>query len=254
MGNQPTIIAHEMGLEATPLPTWTDDGSAIELCSTPVVPVSRVDIPEVPGAFQLLNVLSHREADAFINQAEQLGFHKDSPVSLPHSVRHNENLNWVVSEKIDRTIWQRSKEAVPENVNGQIAKGINARFRFYRYSAGDFFAPHTDGSWPGSRVINGELVANAYPQWHSQFSCLIFLNDDYAGGRTQFLVSKAASTESAKSSQDAEIVSVKSPKGAALCFPHGMHPLHCVHSSEPISAGTKYIIRTDILFGDRGAT
>ena len=138
MKNQPTIIAHEMGLEATSLPTWTDNGSAIELLSSPVDPVSRVDIPEVPGAFQLLNVLSHREADAFIDQAEQLGFHKDSPISLPHSVRHNKNLNWVVSEKIDHTIWQRSKEDVSENVNGQIAKGINARFRFYRYSSGIF--------------------------------------------------------------------------------------------------------------------
>ena len=136
MKKQPTIIAHEMGLEATALPAWTDDGSVIEFGPTPVAPVSRVDIPEVPGAFQLLNVLDHREADAFIDQAEQLGFHKDSPVSLPYSVRHNDNLNWVVSEQIDHTIWQRSKKDVPENVNGQIAKGINARFRFYRYSSG----------------------------------------------------------------------------------------------------------------------
>lgn len=28
---------------------------------------------------------------------------------------------------------------------------------------GDFFSPHTDGAWPGSRVINNSLVTNAYP-------------------------------------------------------------------------------------------
>jgi hypothetical protein len=250
MNSQPTIVTHEMGLEATALPTWTDDGRAIDLDSTPVEAVSRIIIPEVPGAFQLLNVLSIDEADTFIEQTERLGFHKDSPVSLPYSVRHNDNLNWVVSENIDQTIWQRSKKYVVEKVNGQTAKGINARFRFYRYNIGDFFNPHTDGSWTGSRVINGELIANAYPHLYSQFSYLIFLNDDYEGGRTQFLVSKTDPNKPATSSTDTNIVSVNTPKGAALCFPHGMHPLHCVHSSEPISVGTKYIIRTDILFGD----
>jgi hypothetical protein len=250
MKSQPTIATHEMGLEATPLPTWTDDGDAIDFNSGPEEPLSRIEVPHVPGAFQLLNVLNTDEADAFIDQAEQLGFHKDSPVSLPYSIRHNDNLNWVVSEKIDQSIWQRSEKYVTEKVNGQTAKGINARFRFYRYSIGDFFKPHTDGSWPGSRVINGELVANAYPHLYSQFSYLIFLNDDFEGGRTQFLVSKTNPNKPASSPIDTNIVSVTTPKGAALCFPHGMHPLHCVHSSEPISAGTKYIIRTDILFGD----
>ncbi|MDX2369094.1 MAG: oxidoreductase, partial [Colwellia sp.] len=26
------------------------------------------------------------------------------------------------------------------------------------------------------------------------------------------------------------------------------HPLHCIHSSVPITEGVKYIIRTDVLF------
>ena len=29
---------------------------------------------------------------------------------------------------------------------------------------------------------------------------------------------------------------------------HGHHPLHCLHSSAEITSGTKYIIRTDLLF------
>jgi hypothetical protein len=43
-------------------------------------------------------------------------------------------------------------------------------------------------------------------------------------------------------------VDVRTPAGSVLCFPHGMHPLHCIHSSEPIFSGVKYIIRTDVLF------
>ena len=46
--NQPTIIAHEMGLESQPLPAWTDDGTAIAFDSAPNQTVTRVDIPEAP--------------------------------------------------------------------------------------------------------------------------------------------------------------------------------------------------------------
>jgi hypothetical protein len=43
-------------------------------------------------------------------------------------------------------------------------------------------------------------------------------------------------------------IDIRTPTGSILCFPHGMHPLHCVHSSVPITNGTKYIIRSDVLF------
>jgi hypothetical protein len=248
--SQPTIACYEIGLDSNPLPVWTDDGNAIDFSVALEKPVTRVDIPEVPGAFQLLNLLSAAEADAFVEQTEHMGFHLDSPVSLPHDVRHNKNLNWVVSEAIDRPIWQRCKSLVTETVRGQQARGINARFRFYRYGVGDFFSTHTDGSWPGSRVTDGKLLANAYPKLHSQYTCLIFLSDEYKGGRTQFLVSKTDSQRPAMASDDVKTISVSTPKGAALCFPHGTHPQHCLHAGETISAGVKYIIRTDILFGN----
>lgn len=243
------IVAREPGFGPTPLPTWTDKPGTVnpfEERSSAVV--TRVDIPEVPGAFQLLNVLNDNEADNIVEIAEKLGFHQDSPVSLPHDVRHNENMNWVVSEEIDGVLWGRSKHLITETVGDQTATGINARFRFYRYGPGDYFSPHTDGAWPGSRVIDGKLVADAYDGQYSQFTYLIFLSDGYEGGRTQFLVSKADPTKPAKTNDDVNIVNVRTPKGAVLCFPHGMHPQHCLHASEPIGEGTKYIIRSDILF------
>ena len=83
---------------------------------------------------------------------------------------------------------------------------------------------------------------------------IIFLNDDYQGGRAQFLVSKTDARQPAKSSEDVELVSVITPKGAVLCFPHGSHPQHCLHGGESISKGTKYIIRTDILFSNQEQT
>ena len=98
-------------------------------------------------------------------------------------------------------------------------------------------------------MTDGKLVADAYPELHSQYSYLIFLSDGYEGGRTQFMVSKSDPEKPAKTKDDMNAVNVRTPKGAVLCFPHGRHPLHCLHASELITSGTKYIIRTDILFG-----
>ncbi|MFS8978907.1 hypothetical protein PO002_31165 [Cupriavidus necator] len=241
-------VAYEKGFDDEPLPIWTDRPCTVDPFDLSGHKVVRLNIPEVPGAFQLLNVLSTEEADNLVRLAEELGFGEDSPVSLPHSIRHNKNVNWVVSERIDGTLWQRSKSLVTEEIRGEGAKGINARFRFYRYDTGDFFKPHSDGAWLGSRVVNGELVADAYPGRVSQYTYLIFLNDGYEGGRTQFLVSRANPCRPAKHEDDVNVVPISTPKGAVLCFPHGFHPLHCMHSSESIRSGVKYVIRTDILF------
>lgn len=243
------IVQQESGFGPEPLPVWTDRAGQVNPFEThDPTQVQRVDITQVPGAFQLLNILSAGEADNLIALVETLGFHQDAPVSLPHSVRHNQNLNWVVSEAIDGVFWTRSKPHIHEQVNGQQAKGINARFRFYRYASGDYFKPHADGAWPGSRVLDGQLVNDAYPGQLSQYSYLIFLSDGYEGGRTQFLVSRTDPTKPAQHQDDVEIIPVSTPKGAVLCFPHGHHPLHCVHAGEPIRSGSKYIIRTDLLF------
>ncbi len=243
------IVAREPGLEGSLLPTWTDrGGKAISFADDPPL-ARRVAVPDVPGAFQLLDVLTGEEADAFVRITEELGYHQDSPVSLPHSVRHNENLNWVVSETIDATIWSRSAHLVTERVAGQSARGLNARFRFYRYGPGDYFKPHSDGAWTGSRVIGEQLFVNAYPDLISRFTYLIFLTEGYGGGRTQFLVSRSDPGQPARWADDAHTVSVATPKGGVLCFPHGAHPQQCLHASEAITKGVKVIIRTDILYG-----
>ena len=244
------IVQHEPGFEPEPLPVWSDrEGQVNPFEDRDLSGIRRVDIPEVPGAFQMLDILSSTEADRFVAIAESLGFHEDAPVSLPHSVRHNQNLNWVVSEAIDGVFWERSRHLLTKRVNGEQVRGINARFRFYRYGVGDFFKPHSDGAWPSSQVVDGQLVADAHPGLLSQYSYLIFLSDGYEGGRTEFLVSRSDPTRPAARQDDVETVQVRTPKGAVLCFPHGHHPLHCVHSSEPIQSGLKYIIRTDILYG-----
>ena len=203
--------------------------------------MARLDIGLVPGAFQLTNILTEGECDQFVRITDTLGYHLDAPVSLPHSVRHNTNLNWIVDESIDGPIWARCVSHFPEQLGFQ-AMGLNARFRFYRYASGDFFKPHTDGAWPGSRVVDGELVNDAYGNRSSLFTILLFLSDGYTGGRTLFYV------RSSNESGETDVIAVGTAKGAALCFPHGFHPQNCLHAGEPVTQGVKSIIRSDVLF------
>lgn len=237
------VVAHEPGAEHPALPTWANRSTnplALAAPST-AARVQRIDLPQVPGAYHLLNVLSVDECCAFIDLSEALGYLEDAAVSLPRSVRHNDNVVWITDAKTDDIIWRRVADCCSRHLqlfDNKRPLGLNARFRFYRYREDDFFRAHTDGAWPGSRVVDGKLVANAFPDRYSQMTFLIFLSEDFEGGATRFMVGDDRS----------KVVDIRTPVGGALCFPHGMHPLHCVHSSEPILAGTKYIIRTDMLF------
>lgn len=245
------VVAYEAGAEHPALPTWAARRDNLAgLTAAPPAEVRRRDLDQVPAAFQLLNVLSHEECQRLIEISEVLGFLPDAAVSLPRHIRHNDSLSWVVDESTDGLIWQRIAPLMEDRggiFQGKAALGINARFRFYRYQQDDYFKPHSDGSWPGSRVIGQQLLANAYPDRYSQMTMLIFLSEDFDGGATRFLVNAEKPQLPARRGDPVREVDIRTPAGGILCFPHGMHPSHCIHSSEPISRGVKYIIRSDIL-------
>ncbi len=246
------VVAREPGAENHAIPTWAcRAGNPAALAQAADVNVKRREIDAVPGAFQLPDLLSAEECRRLRELSETLGYLEDAAVSLPRSVRHNDSFTWVADDETCDIIWQRSRPQLRDDSEynaGKAVLGLNARFRFYRYAPGDYFAPHTDGSWPGSRIVNGELVDNAYNDRWSQLTFLLFLSDDYEGGATQFYVSKTDASRPARHLDEANIVDLRTPLGAALCFPHGLHPLHCLHGSQQVTSGTKYIIRSDVLF------
>jgi predicted 2-oxoglutarate/Fe(II)-dependent dioxygenase YbiX len=239
------IVAREPGAEHPAIPTWANESlNPAELESIIPASIERLEVESVPAAFQLLNVLSSSECDQVIELSESLGYLPDAAVSLPRSVRHNYSLTWVTDDLTTDIIWQRCQQLMnvnPENFANKLALGLNGRFRFYRYQSGDYFSPHTDGSWPGSKIIDRQLVTNAFSDRWSQLTFLLFLSDDYEGGRTQFYLPS-------NNQGEATVINVRTPIGGVLCFPHGMHPLHCLHGSEAIVSGSKYIIRSDVLF------
>jgi hypothetical protein len=236
------VIACQPGAENPSIPTWAcNRDNPANLAADAPGKVSRHEVTGVPGAFQLLHLLSAAECARLVAMTETLGYLADAAVSLPRSIRHNDSATWIADDVTVACLWRRCAALIrkSDDFEGKQPLGLNARFRFYRYGAGDFFAAHTDGSWPGSRVVDGKLIDNAYADRWSQLTFLLFLSDDFEGGATRFHIDPADTTR---------VVDLRTPLGGALCFPHGMHPLHCVHASQPIRAGTKYIIRSDVLF------
>ena len=246
------MIAEEPGAENPAIPTWAcREPNPARLDPARDRGISRIDIEQVPGAFQLRGLLSADECERLVDLSESRGYLADAAVSLGRDIRHNDSFTWIADDDTCEIIWSRCAALVHDDSDynaGKKALGLNARFRFYRYAEGDYFAPHTDGSWPGSRIVDGKLLGDAWGDRWSQLTFLLFLSDDYDGGATRFHVDPKSPAPAARQLQEPGVVDLRTPLGGALCFPHGMHPQHCVHSSTPISRGTKYIIRSDVLF------
>uniref|UniRef100_A0A6U1K1C9 Fe2OG dioxygenase domain-containing protein n=1 Tax=Tetraselmis chuii TaxID=63592 RepID=A0A6U1K1C9_9CHLO len=142
-------------------------------------------------------------------------------------------------------IYERCKHMLPQEVNGGAVAGLNARWRLYKYGPGDIFRAHTDGSWPGSGLTkDGVLKHDIYGDRWSQLTFVIYLNGDFDGGETSFHLPSAGPG----GERIVDTVPVAATQGAALCFYHGNHPLSHLHEGSVINAGTKYIIRTDVLY------
>ena len=68
----------------------------------------------------------------------------------------------------------------------------------------------------------------------SRLTCQVYLNDGFAGGRTRFFADKAGATL---------VESVQPVAGRAIVFAHDVW-----HDGEAVPVGTKYVMRTDLMF------
>lgn len=128
-------------------------------------------------------------------------------------IRNNQRVIYD-NETLAKELWQRVKPFVIPEIQGQIAFGLNERFRFYKYRVGEEFRPHRDGSF----------VRNSKER--SAYTLLIYLNDTIEGGETAF---------------PKHVIQPKT--GAAIIFKHEIR-----HAGLPIKKGIKYVLRTDIMY------
>lgn len=165
------------------------------------------------------------ECDAAIARSEQAGYDEATintfgGVAMNKAVRDNARLI-VDDPSLAGTTWQRVRPFVPPVIERWRVVGLNERFRFYRYDPGQRFTPHFDGYFERE---NGE---------RSQLTCLVYLNDDVAGGETKFY----------GDDRSVPRIVVRPERGAALLFAHLQ-----LHEGAPVVRGRKYVLRTDVMY------
>lgn len=92
--------------------------------------MTRLEVPHVPGAFLLTDILTQAECRAILGAAEAVGFRPDQPAGEKEGasvLAHN--LYWLADPGFIKTFTDRFLHLVPQSIDGGEVTGINARFR-----------------------------------------------------------------------------------------------------------------------------
>lgn len=200
--------------------------------------------PNVPNLNLLKDVLTVDECKAIIAAGEAVEFLPDEPVRdrgdtsvLAH------NFYWIIDTAFHDKLWARVSPFIPSVIDGKKSRGLNRRFRVYRYVPGAEYRSHIDGAWPPSGIsTEDKYIYDDSPPGKKQsslFTFLLYLNDEFEGGETMFfLPSPHEGTLNA--------YPVRPVMGGVALFPHGETKGALLHEGTSVTKGAKYIIRTDV--------
>lgn len=250
----PTLATGLRVIETTPGPLrkppnhhdallYTTAPNTIPL-ATERAPATYQPHPVVPGLGVIRNVLSPEECKAIIAAGETVNFLPDAPMREDGDVSIlAHNFYWVADKLFHDTLWSRVAPHVPASVNGRLARGLNRRFRVYRYVPGAEYRAHIDGAWPPSDVLPDDTyVYDASPPEKKQsslFTFLIYLNDEFEGGETTYFV--PAAREGVLNAYP-----IRPVMGNVALFPHGDPRGALLHEGTGVRKGAKYVIRTEV--------
>jgi predicted 2-oxoglutarate/Fe(II)-dependent dioxygenase YbiX len=165
------------------------------------------------------NFLSARACEDLIWYSEMKGY-QAAEVSLStgakmmKNIRNNQRLLYE-DAALAAEYWARIAPFCPATIdNDWQACGLNEQFRFYKYESAERFKRHIDGRFRRNQ------------QEESRITFMIYLNDDFEGGHTDF-----------------DNVSIKPSTGDALFFIHEQK-----HEGCPVITGTKYVLRSDVMY------
>ena len=174
--------------------------------------------------FVIPNFLTPEECDQHIAISEGIGY-VDAPITtsagfvMRKDIRDNLR---VMHDDVELAtqLYARLEPFMPQTWLVWHVCGLNERLRYYRYDVGQKFEPHFDGCFRRSNVEE------------SLFTFMIYLNDGFQGGETNFY------------RQSGRLhLSVTPEQGKALIFWHQQ-----LHEGAPVREGRKYVLRTDVMY------
>ncbi len=178
--------------------------------------------------FLLRGVFSRQECARIIQEAEAAGFQATGG-DYPPSYRDNDRQVRDDAQRAE-ALFARIRPFLPEHLVDAAGdrwrlKGLNPRFRFCRYRGGQRFCIHRDGAHAPST------------EERSHLTCMLYLNDaaEFSGGATRYYAERA---------EGSELLGVVRPEaGTLIVFDHALW-----HDGEAVVSGTKYVMRTDVLY------
>jgi predicted 2-oxoglutarate/Fe(II)-dependent dioxygenase YbiX len=176
------------------------------------------------GVFVIHDFLNPEECVQYIQESENIGFSEavittEDGERIFKDARNNDRIVYDNPE-LAHKFFQRSIALLPPSIDGWSLHSFNERFRFYRYQNEQFFKLHMDGTF------------RRHDSEESFLTFLIYLNDDFVGGHTDFVWE-----------------SVKPKAGSVLVFPHRL-----MHQGSIVTSGVKYVLRTDVLYRQEANT
>ena len=159
------------------------------------------------------DVYTPSECRQFVENIERWG-----PAIATNNPMHRDQDRVVRDDpRLADDLFRRLRAHLPERIGTLLLVGLNERLRFYRYSVGQQFPPHTDDwYWPSETRV-------------TLLTVLVYFNDDFEGGETRFL-------------EHLDEVVVPRP-GLVAVFQHKVR-----HEGCPVRTGTKYAMRTDVIY------
>jgi hypothetical protein len=205
---------------------------------------------------EIKEIFTPQECQEILKNAKKYGF---SSLSNTYSKDQRDSSRLCIfDENLSSTLWYRLEKIIGQisnnkthpfgfDVNGVWKPVfINNCFRLSKYEKDSIgFKPHFDSQFSGSFHLK------------SIFSLVIYLNDDFKGGKTKFYSKKNPQIdlknfkgltlkEEIKLNGGMESYDSKSIKpivGNGMMFNHDI-----LHSGEKIKEGTKFVLRTDVVF------
>lgn len=176
--------------------------------------------------FTVPDLLSREECSDFVTRGEG-GLYKPMAFDYPASYRNNDRL---IDDRPDlaESLFLRIRPQLPHRIQARGQEwelvGLNSRFRGCRYRNGQSFRRHRDGAFSPREGTESFLTL------------MLYLNDqeEFEGGATRFYADRLVAQP------DFE---VRPRAGLGIVFSHAYW-----HDGEPVVDGTKYVLRTDVLY------